>query len=145
MGNFITLFLSLIIESFPFVVLGVFVSVLIALFVSESFIAKIIPKNKFLSNFILSFLGIFLPVCQCGNIPVARRLLLQKLAPSQAMVFLLAAPIVNPITFITTWQAFPQNHDLAIIRLALGVLIANLVGFILQRSKDQNKYLTKEF
>ncbi|NES90903.1 MAG: permease, partial [Okeania sp. SIO2B9] len=42
-------------------------------------------------------LRVVLPVCECGNVPVARRLLLQGVPVSVAIGFLLAAPTVNPI------------------------------------------------
>ncbi|WP_354567564.1 permease [Glaciihabitans sp. UYNi722] len=54
----------------------------------------------------MSFLGIFLPVCECGNLPLARGLIVKGFTVSESMTFLLAAPIVNPITIITTGQAF---------------------------------------
>jgi uncharacterized membrane protein YraQ (UPF0718 family) len=143
--NFITLFLSIIIESLPFVVLGVIVSVLVALFVSEDVILKLLPKNRFASHGFFALIGIFLPVCQCGNIPVARRLVMKGFSSSQAMTFLLAAPIVNPITFLTTYFAFSTNPSVVIIRLVVAFLIATVVGISMSYKRDQNSYLTKEF
>jgi uncharacterized membrane protein YraQ (UPF0718 family) len=104
--NFITLFLGIVIESLPFVVLGVIVSVLVALFVSEDVILKLLPKNRYASHIFFALVGIFIPVCQCGNIPVARRFVMKGLSSSQAITFLLAAPVVNPITILTTYFAF---------------------------------------
>jgi len=143
--NFITLFLSIVVESLPFVIVGILVSTLVALFVSEDRLVKLVPQNKFLSHVIISFLGILAPVCQCGNVPVARRLMLKGLSVSQATTFLLAAPIVNPLTVLTTWEAFKTNHSVAIIRLLAGVVIANGIGRYLSWQKNQERYLTKKF
>src|SRR5882757_515355 len=96
MGEIFTLFLGLVVEAFPFIVLGVVVSTLIALFVKDEWIKKYVPKNRFLSHPLVALLGILLPVCQCGNVPVARRLLAKGFPVSQAITFMLAAPIVNP-------------------------------------------------
>src|SRR5579872_3964957 len=115
--NFITLFLAIVIESLPFVVLGVIVSVLVALFISEDFILKILPKNRFASHICFALIGIFIPVCQCGNIPAARRFVMKGFSPSQAMTFLLASPVVNPITFLTTYFAFSTHPSVAIVRV----------------------------
>lgn len=140
-----TLFLGLIIEAFPFIVLGVTISTLIALYVKEDRILKYLPKNRFVSHTIIGFLGIFMPVCECGNIPVARRLILKKFSVSQATVFLLAAPIVNPITFITTLEAFNIDKNIAIMRLVFGYVIALIIGLAISYRKNQSSLLKQEF
>jgi len=143
--NFITLFLGIIIESLPFVIFGVLISVIVALFVSEDIILRFIPKNRFASHVFFGLIGIFIPVCQCGNIPVARRLVMKGFSPSQAMTFLLAAPIVNPITFLTTWFAFSTHPSIAIIRTTAAFIIAIGIGIVMSYKKDQNRYITKDF
>jgi len=143
--DFITLFLSIVLEALPFVVLGTIVSVIIALFIPQQKVLNLLPKNRFLSHIALSLFGMFLPVCECGNVPVARRLLKNGFSVSHAMTFLLAAPIVNPITFITTWQAFSPDHSIAFIRIGAGFIIVNFIGIVLSLKKDQHAYLTKRF
>lgn len=143
--DFLTISLSIVIESLPFVVLGISISICIALFLTEETIIKIIPKNRFGSHVLLSLLGLFAPVCQCGNVPVARRFMLQGLSVSQATTFLIAAPIVNPLTILTTWVAFPNNHSIAIIRLLAGFFIANVIGIFISFRKDQTQLLSKSF
>jgi uncharacterized membrane protein YraQ (UPF0718 family) len=143
--DFITLFLGLIVEAFPFVVLGVVISVGVALIDSQRLISWLTPKNKILSHFVVSILGIFMPVCECGNVPVVRRFMLSGLNVSQAVTFLLAAPIVNPITFLSTWEAFNYDHSIAIIRIVAALFIANLVGLLVSLRKDQNSLLTDKF
>lgn len=143
--DFITLFLSIIIESLPFVVLGVLISVVIGLFSPHNFLFKKLPKNRFISHFVIAFMGVFLPVCQCGNIPVARRMMMQGFTVSQALTFLLAAPIVNPVTFLTTWEAFRLNHEVAIIRMAAGFIIAYAIGIWISYRKDQTQLLNEDF
>lgn len=140
-----TLFLSLTIEAFPFIILGVTISTLIALYVREDKILRYLPKNRFLSHAVVALLGIFIPVCECGNIPVARRLILKKFSVSQATTFLLAAPIVNPITFITTLEAFNIDKNIAIMRVVSGYIIALIAGLIISYRKNQNLLLKPEF
>jgi uncharacterized protein len=143
--NFITFFLSIIIESLPFVILGVIVSVLVALFISEDMLLKFLPKNRFGSHIFFALIGILIPVCQCGNVPVARRFIMKGFSPSQAMTFLLASPIVNPLTFFTTYFAFSTIHSFAFLRILFGFIIAVSIGIFLSYKKDQNTYLTQEF
>lgn len=140
-----TLFLGLIIEAFPFIVLGVVISTLITLFVKEEKVLKYLPRNKLVSHLVIALLGIFIPVCECGNIPVARKLIAKKVSVSQAVTFLLAAPIVNPITLITTLEAFNIDKNIAIIRIVAGYVIAVLIGLAFSFKKNQNELLQEEF
>lgn len=143
--DFITLFLSLILEALPFVVLGTLASVFMALFISQEKILNLLPKNRVVSHFWLSLFGVLLPVCECGNVPVARRLLKKGFSVSHATTFLLAAPIVNPITFLTTWTAFSPDPSIAFIRIGAGFFIVNSIGLLLSFKKDQQSYLTSTF
>jgi uncharacterized membrane protein YraQ (UPF0718 family) len=143
--DFITLFLSIILEALPFVVLGTLASVFMALFISQEKILNLLPKNRILSHFWLSMFGVFLPVCECGNVPVARRLLKKGFSVSHATTFLLAAPIVNPITFLTTWTAFSPDSSIAFIRIGAGFFIVNTIGLLLSFKKDQRNFLTGKF
>jgi uncharacterized membrane protein YraQ (UPF0718 family) len=144
-NDFFTILLGITVEALPFVVLGVIVSVIVELYVTPEWILARIPKNKFLSHPIISLLGIVMPVCECGNVPVVRRFMLHGFSMSQATTFLLAAPIVNPITFFSTWEAFGFDKSVAIIRLVSAFLIANIIGLIFSYSKDQDKFLTDQF
>jgi hypothetical protein len=143
--DFITLFLGLVVEAFPFVILGVLISTLIGIYLKEEFILRYLPKNQFVSNFLLSISGILLPVCECGNVPVARRLLSKGFSVAQTTTFLLAAPIVNPITFYATIAAFSFDPFIAFTRILAAIVIANFVGFIIGLHKQQEDLLTKEF
>lgn len=140
-----TLFLGLIVEATPFVLLGVIVSVLVAIFVKEDAILKLLPKNKFVSHMILSLSGVFMPVCECGNVPVVRRLLLKGFNVSHAVTFLLAAPIVNPITIWSTYEAFKFDPKIVVIRVIGALLIANLAGWLISLKKDQASFLHAQF
>jgi uncharacterized membrane protein YraQ (UPF0718 family) len=85
-----------------------------------------------------------MPVCECGNIPVARSMVMKGFSVSQAFTFLLAAPIINPVTILTTFVAF-QDSTIVGIRVLAAFVIANFIGFIINLKKDQNEFLTKEF
>lgn len=166
--DFITLVLSIVVEAFPFIILGVSISTLIGvgffeflksfvykhkrilfplyyLYESSSLIDKKFKTNRIYSHVKVSVLGIFLPVCECGNIPVARRLLLGGFSVSQSITFLLAAPILNPVTFLTTLEAFNYDKSVVVIRLLAAFIIANFVGILLSFKKPQNEFLNLDF
>lgn len=140
--DFLTIFIGILVEAFPFILLGTLISYTIRVFLSEESLIKLLPKKKMLRNFTISLSGIFLPVCECGNVPVARQLLMKKMHISTVLTFLFAAPIVNPITFITTWQAF--DIEFALYRVVFGLFLANVIGYIFL-NKNTSEHLTDNF
>ena len=143
--DLLTLSYSLIIESLPFVILGVVLAILVQVWIPDAWIIRILPKNPVLRRMVISTLGIFLPVCECGNLPLARGLIARGFSVPEAMTFLLAAPIVNPITIITTHQAFGFDDGILVARLLGGLAIANLIGWIYSKHPDQESLLTPRF
>jgi len=143
--DFVTLTLSIVVEAMPFVILGALVSVVIRLYVPTRRIFEFLPKRPAFRRFWISFLGMFMPVCECGNVPVARGLVVKGLSVSDSTTFLLAAPIVNPVTLFATSQAFRLDPSIVWIRLAGALLIANLVGGLIALHRDQMSLVSKGF
>src|SRR5690606_9470542 len=75
----------------------------------------------------------------------ARGLMMRGLAPAEAMTFLIAAPIVNPIVIITTHAAFGWAGGILVARLIGGHLIANPIGWIYSRHPSPDALLTRQF
>lgn len=142
--DFITLSLGVIIEALPFVMLGLFFSIIVRLWLPHDWLIKYLPKQPFLRRALISLLGVFMPVCECGNVPLARGLLAKGLTPAESLTFLLAAPILNPVTIITTQQAFSDDNTVLIARILGGFLIANLIGWIYSSTR-QDAMLRPEF
>lgn len=143
--DFITLVLSVILGALPFLVLGVAVSALVATFIDEKTLLKLLPKNRFGSHIVISLLGMLMPVCECGNIPLARRLMLKGFSASQAITFLLAAPIINIVTIWSTFEAFRGEPIILISRVVAGFVIANFIGILLSYKPDQTDLLSSGF
>lgn len=136
-----TLFTSLLVEAMPFLLMGVLLSSSLILFFDEGNLIKIIPNHPFLGSIIGSLFGFFFPVCECGNIPVARRLLLQGLPTSVAISFLLAAPTINPIVLWSTYVAFRVQPEVFWLRIIFSLTIAISVGCIFSLQKDPRPLL----
>ena len=136
--TFKIMFVSITLEAFPFILLGVLVSSVIQVFVPESFIKKLIPRNPVLGAVAASLLGIIFPVCECGMVPVARRLILKGFPVYAAVVFLLAGPIVNPVVYSATFMAFRTDPSITYSRMALAVLVSVTVGLIIYRLVRSN-------
>jgi uncharacterized membrane protein YraQ (UPF0718 family) len=143
------IFFGIFIEATPFVLLGVFLSAFIACFVKTETFLKLIPKGRLSSTLVATLFGFFFPVCECGNIPVARRLILKKVPPHVAITFLLAAPVFNPIVILATMAAFPDQPEILWLRIGFSVFIAVVVGLIFSFNKNpediiQDKVLAEQ-
>jgi uncharacterized protein len=128
--NFWFSFLALAFEGLPFVMVGSLVSGAIAAFVPSRMITRFLPKNHLLANLMSGLLGLIFPVCECGIVPVVRRLMDKGLPFSCGVTYMLASPIVNPLVIISTYAAFRgQAPELnTAVRLVSGYLVAVLVG-----------------
>ena len=136
------LFLGILLEGIPFVLIGAFVSAIIQICLSDRFIFKLFPKNKLLSSIVAAFLGVVFPICDCGTIPIARGLLKKGLPISVGVTFMLAAPIVNPISIMSTLYVFNDMKEIAILRVVIGVVVAIVVGLIMNRNKNEEVLTT---
>lgn len=141
----LTLSLSVLIEALPFVVLGVLLSIVVQVWLPPDVIQRWLPKRAWARRAVLSLLGMLIPVCECGNVPFARGLMMRGLPAAEALTFLIAAPIVNPIVILTTHAAFGWDGGILIARLVGGYLIANLIGWIYSRHPSPEAILTKQF
>lgn len=126
-----TIFLSILLEAIPFVLLGVFFSALIQTFVTAEQVRKWTPKNSLIALPFAALLGFIFPVCECAIIPIVRRLIRKGMPVHTGIVFLLAGPIVNPIVMASTFTAFPRDPEMAVYRSIFAFAIAILTGIIL--------------
>jgi uncharacterized membrane protein YraQ (UPF0718 family) len=140
----VTIFLSIFFEAFPFVTAGVLLSATIGLFVSDVRIQRLVPRGALGAALAGALLGLAIPVCECGTVPMARRLLHKGAPLPFGVAFLLAAPVVNPVVIVSTAVAF--NGDLLILggRLGLTLLIAVAVALALARLPRQEQLLAPQ-
>jgi len=143
--DLVTLATSLLVESLPFVVLGIALSAVVRVWLPEGLVVRALPRSPVLRRAALSLVGMLLPVCECGNVPLARGFVVRGLTVAESMTFLFAAPIINPITIITTHQAFGFDDGILVARLLGGFLIANLLGWLFSRHPEPERLLTASF
>ena len=136
-----TLFISLLVEAMPFLLIGVLLSSSLILFLDEGKLISKLPTNPILGSLIGSLFGFCFPVCECGNIPVARRLLLQGLPTSVVISFLLAAPTVNPVVLWSTYVAFKGQPEIVWLRIIFSLIIAITLGCIFSYQTDPRPLL----
>lgn len=139
-ANFAIAFKSILFEGAPFILLGTILSGFLGVYLPSGTMEKMLPKNKTAAILVSGLLGLILPVCECAVVPVIRRLVGKGLPVSCAFAYMLAAPIVNPITIFSTWNAFPdfetwteRTEFFTFSRVLLGYLAAILVGLVVLR------------
>ena len=122
-------FVSLVVESLPFLLVGAALSALLAGPVPSRLLAKASGHPRAAAAF-APFVGITLPLCDCGLLPLARRL--RSTVGDRAVgSFLAGAPLTNPVVIVTTLLAFPGRPGMAVARVLCGVAMAMTVAALL--------------
>ncbi|HEN7059897.1 TPA: permease [Streptococcus agalactiae] len=132
------IFISIIIEALPFVLLGTILSGIIEVFITPDIVNKFLPKNKILRVLFGTFVGFVFPSCECGIIPIINRFLEKKVPSYTAVPFLATAPIINPIVLFATYSAFGNSIRFLILRFVGATIVAIALGVMLAFLVDDN-------
>lgn len=125
-------FQGLLLEALPFLLIGVSIATLGRAWDPRGRWLQRLPNHPLLGPLSGAALGFALPACECGNVPVARRLLAVGAPLGTALGFLFAAPVLNPIVLLATWAAFPDRPWLLLLRPFGSLLIALVLAALLQ-------------
>jgi uncharacterized membrane protein YraQ (UPF0718 family) len=131
-GTFVLIFTSLVVEALPFVLMGALVSAVIEVYVPVTWFERVarLPLPVQLPTAALG--GFAFPVCECGSVPVARRLISKGMHPAAGLAFMLASPILNPIVLASTWVAYSGRGvalEMVAGRAGLGLILALAAGW----------------
>ncbi len=132
---------GILIEAFPFILIGAVVAGAMEAFVPDRVFTRIGGLPRAVQVPVAGVAGFAMPLCDCATIPVTRRLLRKGVAPQAAITFMLAAPIVNPVVILSTAFAYKARGlmvPMVLGRLGLGLVVAAAVGWVLgHRSRDE--------
>ncbi|MDP4083996.1 MAG: permease [Bacillota bacterium] len=141
-----TIFISIVIEAVPFIVVGALVSALIEVFVTHDTIVRILPKNRFLSVITASLIGVLFPGCECGIVPITAKAVEKGMPLYSAIAFMLTGPIINPIVLFATYIAFGNSWTMMLSRAGLAIGVSILIGIILSFViKDNQLKVNREY
>ncbi|EDL63095.1 permease [Bacillus sp. SG-1] len=146
-SNMTIIFLGILLEAIPFILIGVFASALIQVFVSEDLLKKLVPKRfPYLALFPAVLVGALLPICECAIVPVARRLIKKGIPVHLAIVIMVTAPILNPIVFASTYYAFQNNLTIVFGRMGIAAVAALIIGALIYKlyGKRESLRFSKE-
>ncbi|MFD3499908.1 permease [Streptomyces sp. NPDC058676] len=130
MQSWMTVFVAVMVQALPFLVLGVLLSAAIAVFVPASFFARALPGRPALAVPVAGMAGAVLPGCECASVPVAGALVRRGVTPAAALAFLLSAPAINPIVLTATAVAFPNDPEMVLARFVASLLVACAMGWL---------------
>jgi len=127
-STFSAIVASIFIEAMPFLALGALLSAVIEVYVSADRLVAYLPKS--IAGSIAAGLGagMILPTCECGVVPIVRRLISKGVPVPAAMAFMLSAPVVNPVVLISTTVAFQGNVPMIAGRIIIVALVASVVA-----------------
>lgn len=125
---FKTMLISILLEALPYLLLGVLVSSFVQVFVPDGWIRRLIPRHPALGVLAACALGIAFPMCECGMIPIVRRLVAKGMPLHAGIAFILVGPIVNPIVFSATFSAFRSKPEMVYSRMGLAVAVGLVAG-----------------
>ena len=115
--------------------IGTLIAGFVDAFVPPHVMERMLPRNIGLAVGLSAVLGVAFPMCECGLVPVIRRMIGKGMPVSCALTYLLSAPIVNPIVAVSTVAAFRGQRPImtASLRLAIGFVVACIIGLIVAR------------
>jgi len=131
--NWMTVFIAVATQALPFLVLGVVLSAVLAVFVPPAFFTRALPERPALAVPVAGVAGAVLPGCECASVPVAGALIRRGVTPAAALAFLLSAPAINPIVLTATAVAFPRQPAMVVARFVASLLVACTMGWLWQR------------
>jgi len=141
---FATVFLGIFIEAVPYLLFGTLISGLVEVFLDRDLMARFISKRPVPAAITGALMGLVFPVCECGVIPLTRRLFHKGLPLPAGIAFLLAAPVFNPIVIFSTSAAFGWGPMLW-WRVGLSLFIAVVVGLVFAVEQDPSNVLRPMF
>jgi uncharacterized protein len=131
--NWMTVFIAIVTQALPFLVLGVLLSAVLAVFVPPALFTRVLPERPVLAVPVAGVAGAVLPGCECASVPVAGALVRRGVTPAAALAFLLSAPAINPVVLTATAVAFPGRPVMVVARFVASLVAACAMGWLWQR------------
>ncbi len=129
------LFQSIVWEGIPFILLGAFVSSVVEWSVKPEYLVNLL-SDTWLGRTTAGLLGLAVPVCDCGAVPVARTLRRKGVGESIAFTFVLSTPTLNLLALISTYIAFHQSIGWVFLRAGSALIVALVAGFLVRLRED---------
>lgn len=130
---FATITTAIVLEAGPFLLLGCLLSAAFEVYAPADGLERWLPRSALGQTLAGCFAGILLPTCECGVVPLVRRLLAKGVPQRTALAFLLAAPVANPVVLASTWVAFRGDLPLTVGRVVCVLIPAVIIAMVYGR------------
>lgn len=127
---------AIVMEALPFILLGSLVSSLIHIYVSDETVVKSVPNGVLRQIISGIFLALLIPSCECGIVPIVRRLNAKGVPAPMSAAYMIASPVINPVVVIATYAGFKGNAEMTLMRVLISIFAAFAVGFLFSRLKE---------
>jgi Predicted permeases len=141
-NTIINIFLGIILQAVPFLLIGVSISSVIQIFISKDAIERKFPKKLGFGMLTAILAGFCLPVCDCASIPIFRSLVRKGIPLPVAITFMTATPVINPVVMLSTYYAFNGSLRIVAARICLGIISAALIGLYFAMRPPRGKILS---
>ena len=128
LGQVLLVFWELLTQYLPYLILSVFISAFLAMFLTPKRLEKMFCFNRLGGIIIASLLGTISPLSSYALIPFAGALTLLGLPIGAVSAFVLSTPLMNPTIFILTWRGL--GWKMAVARVISTVLIGIISGVL---------------
>ncbi|WP_099206098.1 permease [Scatolibacter rhodanostii] len=132
-------FLGIILQAIPFLMIGVLLSSAIQVFIPRKWIEEKFPKSLPLGILVALVGGFCLPVCDCASIPIFKSLVKKGVPLPVAITFMTAAPVINPVVMLSTYYAFGGDISIVFQRVGFGMIAAVIIGLIMGAVQKNHK------
>lgn len=122
-------FLSLCLQLMPFLLLSAVLSSFLQLFVQDNFFQKI-SKNSLFALPLTLLSAFFLPICDCGLIPIWTRLCKKGVRFEIGLFLFMSSCVLNPLVLASTYFAYPEQKAMVLYRVVLGLILSLLAYFV---------------
>jgi uncharacterized protein len=141
--DFVFVWWALLYEALPFVAIGALMAGVLERCVSREAVVRCFPKNPLWGIAACACLGLVFPMCECGVVPVVRRLIGKGVPISCAVAYMLASPVINPLVIASTAIAFRNKGQWTVVGLRMGMtyVVAVIVAGVVWRVLGEQNLL----
>lgn len=137
----------------PYLLIGFLIAGLLHGFINDKFIQKNLLGNSYFNIFKASLIGIPLPLCSCGVIPVAISLYKKGGSKASTVSFLISTPQTGVDSIMMTYGMFLPILPAFILIRPFAALVAGMVGgllvkyFVVENTKrlEESNHSKKSF
>ncbi len=130
MGGLVNMLRSLAMAS-PTILIGLFIAALMRYYLGPDHTRRLFGGDSLRSLPQSWLLGMLLPVCSIGVIPIIREMLRIKMRPGAITAFALSAPLFNPLSLL---YGLTLSRPYVIVGFAMGsLLVVTIIGIIWDR------------